>query len=156
MRAFHLLFFFFVLTPVVEIYFLMEVGSVIGVWPTVVLVVATAVIGAYLVKQQGLSTLFRIQGDLSGYEGDSSAPDTFVALLEGVLILIAGALLLTPGFLTDTVGFVCLVPPWRRAMVSRFLPHWNVVSPTRSSHAYRGTEDSGGSVIEGNFRQEEE
>jgi len=147
MTIFHLLFLFFLVTPVVEIYFLITVGGAIGVWPTVVLVVATAVIGAYFVKQQGLSTLLRIR---DGFDPEGGEP--FSGLLEGVVIVVAGALLLTPGFVTDTIGFICLVPPWRRAMVSRFLLRWVDVPSARSFHAHR---DVNGSVIEGNFRQEE-
>nr|VFK47856.1 MAG: UPF0716 protein FxsA [Candidatus Kentron sp. TC] len=148
MSAFHWLLLFFLLTPVVEIYFLITVGSAIGVWPTVILVVSTALTGAYFVKRQGLSTLFRIRDGLH-HEGDSSAVPG--GLLEGMLILIAGALLLTPGFLTDIAGFVFLVPPWRRTIVSRFLPHWDNISPMGASHH----RSAGGSVIEGNFRRED-
>nr|VFK06463.1 MAG: UPF0716 protein FxsA [Candidatus Kentron sp. LPFa]VFK22877.1 MAG: UPF0716 protein FxsA [Candidatus Kentron sp. LPFa] len=149
MSTFHWLFLFFLLTPIVEIYFLITVGSVIGAWPTVMLVVATALIGAYFVKQQGLSTLFRIRDGLH-HGGDSSAVPG--GLLEGMLILIAGALLLTPGFLTDTAGFVFLVPPWRGWIVSRFVPHWDNISRAGPSHAHGS---AGGAVIEGNFRQED-
>nr|VFK50208.1 MAG: UPF0716 protein FxsA [Candidatus Kentron sp. TUN]VFK51287.1 MAG: UPF0716 protein FxsA [Candidatus Kentron sp. TUN] len=154
MSIFHLLFLFFIFTPVVEIYFLITVGSVIGVWSTVILVILTALVGAYFVKQQGISTLFRIRDDLY-YDGES--PAAAAGLLEGLLILIAGAFLLTPGFLTDTAGFICLVPSWRRAIVSWFLPRWdNSPSSIRFSRTHGNTARSSGSVIEGNFRQEEE
>nr|VFJ91175.1 MAG: UPF0716 protein FxsA [Candidatus Kentron sp. LFY]VFJ97133.1 MAG: UPF0716 protein FxsA [Candidatus Kentron sp. LFY]VFK13519.1 MAG: UPF0716 protein FxsA [Candidatus Kentron sp. LFY] len=150
MSIFHLLFLFFLLTPVVEIYFLITVGSVIGVWLTVVLVVSTALIGAYFVKQQGLSTLFRIRDGVYSHDGEP-----FTDLLEGVVIVVAGALLLTPGFVTDMIGFVFLVPSWRRAVIYRFL-HGDNISSVMSSRAYRSTNGSTGSVIEGHFRQEDE
>nr|VFK26372.1 MAG: UPF0716 protein FxsA [Candidatus Kentron sp. MB]VFK32413.1 MAG: UPF0716 protein FxsA [Candidatus Kentron sp. MB]VFK75899.1 MAG: UPF0716 protein FxsA [Candidatus Kentron sp. MB] len=151
MRIFHLLFLFFLVTPVVEIYFLITVGGVIGVWPTVILVVATALIGAYFVKQQGLSTLFRIREGLESGDGEP-----FIGLLEGVAILVAGALLLTPGFFTDTIGFIFLVPSWRRIIISRFLSHRDTTSSERFSYTYRGPNGSGSSIIDGNFRQEDE
>nr|VFK77778.1 MAG: UPF0716 protein FxsA [Candidatus Kentron sp. SD] len=150
MSTFYWLFLFFLLTPVAEIYFLIKVGGTIGVWPTVILVVLTALIGAYFVKQQGVSILFRIRDNLTLDEGE---PLTDV--LEGIVIVVAGALLLTPGFITDTVGFICLVPSWRRLIVSGFLSsHWGVL-PTASSSVYRSARGSSGSVIEGNFRRED-
>jgi UPF0716 protein FxsA len=90
---------------------LVTVGGVVGVGWTIFLVVLTAVIGASLVRSQGISTLARSQEILA--RGDLPA----VELLEGVALLIAGALLLTPGFFTDGVGFLLLVPPLRRRLI---------------------------------------
>lgn len=100
----------FLTTSLAEIYLLLTVGGVVGVLPTVFLVVFTAVLGAFLMQTQGLATLARIQSSL----GQSQVPAE--PLVEGALILFAGALLLTPGFLTDTVGFLCLAPLTRRPL----------------------------------------
>ena len=83
---------------------LIEVGEVIGFWPTIGLIILTGLLGSTLTRQQGLSvwTQFnnRLQrGELPGTE-----------LIDGLVILIAGALLLTPGILTDVVGFLGLLP----------------------------------------------
>ncbi len=108
MPVFRYLFLLFLLIPLVEIYFLIQVGRVIGAGWTVFFVVFTAVLGAALLRAQGLSTLARVQHSLE--QGRLPA----VALLEGLMLLVAGALLLTPGFVTDAVGFLLLVPPLRR------------------------------------------
>ena len=108
MPVFRYLFLLFLLVPLVEIYFLIQVGKVIGAGWTVFCVVFTAVLGAALLRVQGLSTLNRVQRSLE--QGRMPA----VELLEGLMLLVAGALLLTPGFVTDAIGFLLLVPPLRR------------------------------------------
>lgn len=94
----------FLITPVVELALLYQIGDVIGFWPTIAIIVVTGVTGTYLAKREGLSVWRRFndrlhQGDLPGRE-----------LLDGVIILVAGALLITPGVLTDVVGFIGLIP----------------------------------------------
>lgn len=115
MRVFPFLLLGFFLIPLVEIYLLIQIGSWIGAAWTITLVVATAVVGAYLVKAQGLSTLQRVQASLQRHELPA------VELLEGLALLVAGALLLTPGFFTDAVGFGLLTPPLRRALMRQAL-----------------------------------
>lgn len=96
---------------------LVTVGGLIGAGWTIFLVVLTAVIGAALVRRQGISTFARSQNLLK--QGKLPA----VELLEGVALLIAGALLLTPGFFTDGVGFLLLVPPLRRGVIRSWVLH---------------------------------
>ena len=115
MRLFPLFAVAFFLVPLLEIYLLIKVGGLIGAWPTVALVVLTAVIGGVLLRQQGLSTLMRVQSTMA--RGQVPAME----LLEGAVLLVGGALLLTPGFFTDAVGFLCLLPPTRRAFVQTLL-----------------------------------
>jgi len=110
-----MLFLLFLLIPLVEIYFLIKVGNVIGAVPTIALVVFTALLGAMLLRFQGLATLTRSQRVLA--QGQLPA----LEMLEGVLLVFAGALLLTPGFVTDTIGFALLLPPLRRALIRWFL-----------------------------------
>jgi UPF0716 protein FxsA len=107
------LFLLFLLIPLFEIWFLIKVGGIVGAGWTIFLVVATAVIGAGLVRTQGLSAIGRIQRELA--EGGLPADE----LLQGVFLLVAGALLLTPGFFTDAIGFSLLVPPVRRWLARR-------------------------------------
>lgn len=109
------LFFAFLIVPIVEIYFLITIGSVIGVGLTIALIVLTAMLGAILVRAQGFSTFARVQGQLA--KGEIPA----VEILEGLFLLVAGALLLTPGFVTDAIGFACLTPPLRRWVIHRML-----------------------------------
>ena len=109
------LFILFLIVPVVEIYFLITVGSAIGAGMTVALILLTAFIGAFLVRAQGFSTFARVQSQMA--KGEMPAVEIF----EGLFLLVAGALLLTPGFLTDAIGFACLTPPLRRALIRKML-----------------------------------
>jgi UPF0716 protein FxsA len=108
----------FTIVPLVELFLLVKLGTVVGVGPTVALVIFTGVLGAWLARQQGLGVLRRLSEDLA--EGRLPAE----ALIDGLLILIAGAVLLTPGLLTDALGFLLLVPKSRavvrKAVVARF------------------------------------
>ena len=107
----------FLLVPIVEIYLLIQVGQVIGALWTVFLVVLTAVVGVWLLKIQGMSTLMRAQEKMQ--TGQMPAQE----MLEGMGLLLAGAFLLTPGFFTDTVGFLLLLPPTRAWLVSKLVAH---------------------------------
>ena len=97
----------FIVVPILEIIVFIRAGEWIGLWPTVAGVVLTAVIGAAIVRHQGLSTLARAQKSV----GEGRFPVTEV--FDGLCLVFAGAFLITPGFLTDSVGFLLLVPPVR-------------------------------------------
>lgn len=101
--------------PLAEMVILIEVGARIGSWPTVGLVVATAMVGVGLLKRQGLATLLRGQARLAAGE----LPLGEVA--EGLLLAVAGALLLTPGFVTDGCGFALLTPQVRTRLAAGVL-----------------------------------
>lgn len=146
----------FITVPIVEIAVFIEVGGRIGVWSTVAVVILTAVIGTAMLRQQGLSVLFRIQENLEA----NRIP--VQELFDGVCLVIAGALLLTPGFVTDAFGFLLFVPPFRRWLAGeigkRFLARADVrySSQTYSSHpgyreGPRGTTGTG-PVIDGEFQ----
>ncbi|HEB58101.1 MAG TPA: FxsA family protein [Gammaproteobacteria bacterium] len=115
MRLFPILLVLFLLVPLLEIYLLIKVGSHIGAFNTIVLVVATAIGGAALLRLQGLATLTRVRQEMEA--GVLPA----MPMLEGVLLVFAGALLLTPGFFTDALGFLLLIPPLRRALIREFI-----------------------------------
>lgn len=103
------LFFAFIAVPMIEIAVFIQVGGFIGVWWTLLIVLITAVVGSYLVRNQGLRELGKLQRSLSDLK-DPTEP-----LANGAMILFAGALLLTPGFFTDVVGLSFLIPKVRRA-----------------------------------------
>ena len=94
------LFLIFTIVPALELALLVKIGSAIGVMNTILIVVLTAIVGAYLVRLEGLGVMERMQKTMHAGEfpGDE--------LINGALILIAGALLLTPGFFTDILGFL--------------------------------------------------
>lgn len=100
----------FIAVPIAEIALFIQVGDLIGLWPTLATIVVTALLGATLVRRQGLAALDRAQAAL--------AEDRFPVeeVVTGLCLLISGALLLTPGFLTDAIGFALLIPPLRAAI----------------------------------------
>ncbi len=104
----------FILVPLIELALLIKVGQWIGVWPTVVLVGITGVLGVILVRQEGVRTMARIQAELSR----GQLPHR--ALLDGACLLVAGAFLMTPGVLTDVLAFALLLPP-ARSLIQRWI-----------------------------------
>ena len=106
------LFLAFTTIPLVEIYLLIHIGSVFGVFTSIALVFFTGLLGAYLARIQGIKTLFKIQESIK--EGRMPSGE----LLEALLIVAAGIVLLTPGFLTDTIGFLLLLPNIREIVKS--------------------------------------
>jgi len=104
------LFIAFIVVPVIEIYLITQVASQIAWGPTIVLVIGVSLIGAYLVKREGLGVIERIRGGF----GEMRVPTNELA--DGAMIFFASALMLTPGFLTDFVGLALLIPPIRALM----------------------------------------
>jgi len=100
----------FLVVPFIELFFLIQVGQLVGALWTIAILVIISIIGSWLVKREGLATLRRAQQQMSV----GRLPGT--ELVDGVLILFAGALLLTPGFITDIVGVLLLIPPVRVAL----------------------------------------
>ena len=138
---FRSLFIVFLLVPLIEIYLLIQVGSVIGAGWTVFLVVATAVIGAGLLRMQGFNTLQKAQTSMA--RGEIPA----IAMLEGVALLFSGALLLTPGFFTDAVGFFLLVPVIRQGLIRHALESSQFAYRGHAMHSHHGHSES--TIIEG-------
>lgn len=111
------LIFLFIITPIVEIFLLIEIGKAIGTLEVILLTIATGIAGAALAKSQGISLLRKIQKEMA--EGRVPAAN----LIDGLMILIGGILLLTPGVLTDAIGFLFLIP-WTRVLMKRLLMKW--------------------------------
>ncbi len=101
--------------PITEIYFLIEVGSVIGAFPTIIITILTAVTGITLIRVQGVSTIAKLQASMQ--QGQSPA----IEIIEGFMLIIAAASLLMPGFLSDSLGFLLLIPPLRHALAKFYL-----------------------------------
>ncbi len=102
----------FIVVPIAELFVIVEVGSLIGVWPTIALLLADALLGALLLRHQGRGAWRRFNAAIA----ERRFPGREVA--DGAMIVIGGTLLLTPGFITDVFGIVFLVPP-TRAIVRR-------------------------------------
>ena len=120
----------FFLTPIAEMYLLIEVAGYINTWPTIGLVMLTAVIGVALLKRQGVATLTRGMSRLNA--GEVPARE----MAEGILLAVAGALLITPGFVTDTVGFVLLFPPSRMFIAQQMLKRVQVQAVSGMQTSY--------------------
>jgi UPF0716 protein FxsA len=104
----------FIVVPIVELYVIIQIGSLIGVWPTIALLLADAVLGSLLLRHQGRGAWRRFNTALA----ERRFPGREVA--DGLLIAVGGTLLLTPGFVTDILGAIFLIPP-TRALVRRLL-----------------------------------
>ena len=102
----------FILVPIAELYVIIKVGGAIGVFPTLALLVADAVLGSMLLRQQGRAAWVRFNRALA----ENRVPHK--EIIDGVLVIMGGALLLTPGFITDIFGLIFLIPP-TRALVRR-------------------------------------
>ncbi len=120
----------FILVPIVELILLIQLGGVIGTWPTIGLIVVTGTLGASLARWQGLSVLRQMQFEL----GAGRLPAG--SLVDGVIILIAAALLVTPGLITDLFGFLCLVPAFRRVIKRRLKQRFERAIVTGSSSLF--------------------
>lgn len=101
------------LIPLIEIALFITIGGWLTLWPTLGLVLLTAVVGTALVRHQGLATLRQLQRSLDGLANPATP------LAHGAMILLAGVLLITPGFFTDTLGFLLLVPAIRATILRR-------------------------------------
>lgn len=101
----------FIVIPLLELWVIARVGGMIGLFPTLVILLAVSIAGAWLVKREGRAAWRRFRDSLG-----TKVPATEV--VDGALVLIGGTLLLTPGFLTDAVGLLLVVPP-SRALVNR-------------------------------------
>ncbi len=142
MRAFPVFLILFFLVPLIEIFFLVKIGGEIGVWKTVFLVIFTALLGMYLLRQQGLSALGRFQQNMMA--GKIPPSD----MLEGIILLVGGLLLMVPGFFTDAIGFLCLIPVTRQALARHIVLNSNSIggfTMNSSNHS--------GDIFEGEYTQ---
>lgn len=146
----------FIVIPLVELYLIIEVGSVIGALWTIFLVVLTAVVGVTLLRVQGFSTLNRARQNME--MGTLPAME----MMEGIVLAVGGALLITPGFLTDTLGFMCLIPVTRRAFI-RYVMRRSIIHGQGFYHHTRthydpdntGSGQNQGRTIEGEFHRDD-
>jgi UPF0716 protein FxsA len=129
---FRFLFVLFIIIPVIEIFVLMQVGAVLGVWPTIAMVIFTAWLGAKYVRQQGISTLNSVQTKMA--EGQMPSDE----IVTGLLLLVAGMFLVTPGFVTDFLGLSLLIPAVRHAIVGSVKAHLVTGAASRQHFEFHG------------------
>ncbi|MDI1230243.1 MAG: FxsA family protein [Methylobacter sp.] len=145
MKIFQTLFLVVLIIPFAEIYLLLQIGGIVGVFPTILLVVLTAVLGTWLLRQQGFATFQRFQESLA--QGVMPAYE----MVEGPIILVGGALLLTPGFITDLIGFACLIPQLRKKIAQYVIENYLV----QAGAHFQQEKAAENNVLEGEFRKEE-
>jgi UPF0716 protein FxsA len=109
----------FIVVPIAELYVIIKVGELIGVLPTLVLLLADALLGSWLLKHQGRGAWRRFNEALAARRFPGKE------VVEGALVIVGGTLLLTPGFLTDILGAFLLIPP-TRALARRLLKRFTI------------------------------
>jgi UPF0716 protein FxsA len=141
----------FLAVPLIEIALFIQIGGLIGLWPTLGIVVLTAILGTWLVRTQGATAMGELRRSFSELD-DPTEP-----LAHGAMILIAGALLLTPGFFTDAVGFALLMPPVRRAAFEylRKRVHVSRFEMGPGAPRTRGPVPPGKDIINGEYQEVE-
>ena len=149
------LFVAFLAVPLIEIALFVQVGGAIGLFPTLAIVIITAILGTYLVRAQGFAALTNLR------QSFSQLSDPTEHLAHGAMILFAGALLLTPGFFTDAIGLLCLWLPARAvfigAALEALLPHIITMRPnTARAPPPQPKRADDGKTIEGDFRIDDE
>jgi len=138
----------FIGIPLIELYFLIQVGSEIGAFSTIFLTIFTALVGGWMVRAQGFSTIMRVRETID--RGEVPA----LEMMEGSVLLVCGFMLLLPGFITDAVGFIFLIPPLRRWLLSAGLRGAGVMRPAGSSQASEAAKNQ--RIIEGEYRREDD
>ena len=141
------LFALFIAVPLIEIALFIQVGGIIGLGWTLLIVVVTAVLGTWLVRAQGLRALADVQKSFSNLN------DPTEHLAHGAMILFSGALLLTPGFFTDAFGFLLLVPAFRLAVFKYARSRVKVQSFSMGGQQRRQPENPKDTVIDGDFEE---
>lgn len=112
------LFLAFIAIPIIEIGIFIQVGDIVGLGMTLIIVLLTAILGVILLKQQGMNALEKIQVEVS--QGRLPA----LEIISAAQLLFAGGLLLTPGFLTDAIGFTLMLPFVRQLITHQLVQHW--------------------------------
>jgi UPF0716 protein FxsA len=130
---FQFLFVLFFILPLIEIYLLMHLGTLVGLGNTIFLILFTGFLGAYLARRQGLKTLIDIQTNLNSGQLPTES------LMDGAMILLAGAMLITPGFVTDAIGFFLLIPAGRQLVRGLLFKHFQNFTQRQN---YAKTKDS--------------
>ncbi|WP_163932204.1 FxsA family protein [Paraferrimonas sp. SM1919] len=158
-----LLFLLFVIMPILEISVLLQVGEALGGLNTILLIILTALLGANLVRNEGLKTFMKVRSQLQA--GTAPAQE----LVEAVMLAVAGVLLVTPGFITDFIGLVMLTPLTRKPIAWYFLSKINItMSNSFSTHGsfhshgqfgqnpFEQQSKKDGDVIEGEYSRKDD
>ena len=144
-----LLIILFIFVPIIEISIFILMGQAIGIWPTILSVILTAIIGATFLKKQGLATWISAQENFNA--GQFPLEDLF----KGLCLIFAGILLITPGVFTDCIGFLCFVPSFRLLLKNIFS---NMLVARNTTHVYTDVDEhrekkKSVKIIDGEFEE---
>ena len=138
-------FLFFIAIPIIEVILFITVGKYIGLWNTILIIIITGIIGAILVKSQGINIFNKALEEIR------SNKMPIFSIFEGIAILIAGAFLLTPGFLTDTLGCILLVPKARNIIIKYITSYLEKRTVYKKQSTYDKNEEN--KTFEGDFEE---
>ena len=136
----------FLAIPAAEIFLFIEVGGKIGTWPTIGMILDTAVIGGAILRYQGRQMIARAREQVAKRE----MPVAEIA--QGAVLVLAALLLLTPGFITDAFGALLLIPFLRRLVLVVLLLAIRARLREKDRRAEPGSDAAAGSVIDGEFK----
>ena len=141
------LFLLFLFVPLIEIALFIQVGGLIGLFPTLAIIIITALLGAGLARTQFPLVIDKIRDTVSHIK------DPMNPILQSIAIFAGGLLLLTPGFFTDTIGFLLLIPQTREFLVNFFITHFAGNFSSHAEHSFKANLDE--DIIEGNSTEVE-
>ena len=141
-------FLFFIGIPLIEVMLFITIGKHIGLWNTIFIIIITGVIGAVLVKNQGISILNKALEEIKL----NKVP--ILSIFEGIAIFVAGAFLLTPGFLTDTLGCILLIPKTRNLIIAYISSYLKKRAIYKEKNTYYSNEENEeNKTFEGKFEE---
>ena len=126
------LFLLFTLIPIIELMILIDLGTSIGLAPTLGVVILTGALGAWAARTQGFYVVSRIQAEMAAGKLPGAE------MVEGAMVLVGGVLLLTPGLLTDAAGFALMAPPVRAVVRGWLMRKFEKMIEEGKVHVYRG------------------
>lgn len=139
--------FFFVLMPLLELWLLIKIGGEIGALSTIGLLILSALLGLQLIKQQGFSTLMKMNRKMA------AGVDPSAEAISGLILALGGLLFFLPGFISDALGLLCLFPPTRHLLARYWLRRMGQGSFVHV-HVNRNDGQQNEEIIEGEFRRE--
>ena len=140
----------FILVPIIEIALFIEVGDLLGLWKTLFIIVLTAIIGTFLVKNQGIAVINKIKHNLLALH------DPTESIAHAALILVSGILLLTPGFFTDIIGFMLLIPQLRGLIYLWIKSKLKLKSFSAKTNNFNTTYTDNFTIIEGEYSDKDD
>lgn len=138
--------FFALVMPAMELWLLIKIGDQIGAFNTIVLLFLSVIVGINLLKQQGFSTLLKMNQKMAS--GENPATEA----VEGILLALAGALFIFPGFITDAMAVLLVIPFSRRLLAQRWAQQFDGAA-TVHFHTQGGAYNDQDNVIEGEFKE---